>query len=522
MSKIIVQNLFFHYAEYFQTVFDDVNLTLDTDWRLGLIGRNGRGKSTFLKLLHGSLVPDKGSIIKQINTEFFPYDVNSKYKVTLDVIKECIGKLKTMEDTMEDIIDAEDKNRYQEYQDILEQYLEADGFQMESRILREINLMNLPEDILARDYEILSGGEKTRLQIIALFLRNNPYVLLDEPTNHLDMNGKKLLAEYLKQKKGFLVVSHDRSFLDEIIDHVLSINKTNIDLEKGNFTSWKENKDKKESFETRTEAKLVREMKALNNQSIMKRDWANSAESTKNDHGKYERSSGSRSAQFMMHAKRAEDRVKKNLEEKSMLLQNYETAKELEIKQKSLEGYTMLRVKDLSYGYEGNVLFSHLNFKVAVGDRIWIRGKNGSGKSTLLKLVAKHIESDCINYLDEIQISESFQDPLWKSGYVTDYVIEDNRRNQIYELCEIFDIPKESLLRPIETLSGGEMKKLDIARALVCENQLILLDEPLNFMDLYFREQLEKAILLYQPTLIFVEHDEWFGNQVATKMISLD
>lgn len=522
MSKIIIQNMYFHYAEYFQTVFEDVNLTLDTDWRLGLIGRNGRGKSTFLKLLHGTLTPDKGNIVKQVNTEFFPYEVKRKYKLTLDILKECIGSLKTMEDTMEEIIVSEDKNRYQEYQEILERYLEADGFQMESRILREINLINLPEEILTRDYETLSGGEKTRLQIIAMFLRNNSYVLLDEPTNHLDLNGKKLLAEYLKQKKGFLVVSHDRSFLDEIIDHVLSINKSNIEIERGNFTSWKENKDKKESYESRTEAKLIREIKALNNQSIMKRDWANSAESTKNDHRKFERSSGSRAAQFMMHAKRAEDRVMKNLEEKNKLLQNFEIAKELEIKQKRIEGYTLLRVKDLTFGYEGGILFSHLNFKVAVGDRLWIRGKNGSGKSTLLKLIAKHLESDCINYFDDILITESFQEPLWKSGYVTDYITEDGRRNQIYELCEIFDIPKESLLRPIETLSGGEKKKLDIARALVCENQLILLDEPLNFMDIYFREQLEKAILLYQPTLIFIEHDEWFGNRIATKIISLD
>lgn len=522
MSKIIIQNMYFHYAEYFQTVFENVNLTLDTDWRLGLIGRNGRGKSTFLKLLHGSLVPDKGNVMKQVNTEFFPYEINTNYRVTLDVLKECIGNLKTMEDTMEEIIVSEDKNRYQEYQEILEQYLEADGFQMESRILREIALMNLPEEILTRDYDLLSGGEKTRLQIIAMFLRNNSYVLLDEPTNHLDLVGKRLLAEYLKQKKGFLVVSHDRSFLDEVINHVLSINKSNIEIERGTFTSWKENKDKKENFESRTEARLVREIKALNNQSVMKRDWASSAEKTKNIHGKYERSSGSRAAQFMMHAKRAEDRVKQNLEEKSKLLQNFEVAKELEIKQKSLEGYTILRVKDLSYGYDGGVLFSHLNFKVAVGDRIWIRGKNGSGKSTLLKLIAKHLESEAINYFDEIQITESFQEPLWNFGYVADYIIEDSKRHQIYELCGLFDIPSETLLRPIETFSGGEKKKLDIARALVCDNQLILLDEPLNFMDIYFREQLEKAILQYQPTLIFIEHDEWFGNRVATKIITLD
>jgi lincosamide and streptogramin A transport system ATP-binding/permease protein len=211
--KVAINNMSFHYSDYYNLIFENVNMVLDTDWRLGLIGRNGRGKSTFFNLLMGKLVPVSGKISMDVNTEYFPYKVNEKFYKTIDVVKENIGGLKTIEDIMEDIIATNDESRYKLYSVIQEKYAELEGYEMEARILKEMADMNLEEKLAYRDFNTLSGGEKTRMMIIVLFLRKSSFVLLDEPTNHLDITGKELLADYLKKKKGFIVASQIEIFL---------------------------------------------------------------------------------------------------------------------------------------------------------------------------------------------------------------------------------------------------------------------------------------------------------------------
>lgn len=522
MSKLLINNLYYHYATYFNPIFENVNLNLDSNWKLGLIGRNGRGKTTFLKLLTGEIIPVKGNIVTDVNIEYFPYKMNETYHKTLDVIKENIAKLKSLEECMDQILHENNENRYDEYQVLFENYQLADGFNMESRIRKELNLMNLDESLLERDYETLSGGEKTKIQIIILFLRIHSYVLLDEPTNHLDIEGKAIISKYLSQKKGFLVVSHDRDFLDQVVDHVLSINKTSIELEKGNYTTWKENKDKKEAFEFRTKARLEKEIDMLSLQAKLKRTWGNSAEQTKNQHGKFERSSGSRAAQFMMHAKNAEENARRNLIEKSKLLLNYETVKEFTLEQETAEYEKLLKITNLSFGYNEKLLLDRISFSVEKGDRIWIKGKNGCGKSTLIKLISQYLLKDCIEYCPDLKITVINQEPLFKTGFVQELITKPSEWEQFKELCSYFDIEDKIFDRPIETYSDGEKRKIDITRALCSKHQLLIMDEALNYMDVYFREQLENAIIEYQPTLLFVEHDERFGRNIATKIIKLD
>jgi lincosamide and streptogramin A transport system ATP-binding/permease protein len=256
----MITEMSFSYKTFYEPIFEKVTLNLDTDWRLGLIGRNGRGKTTFLKLLHKEFLPDKGTIKMEVNTELFPYENKVTYSLTMDVIKENIGGLRTLEDNLEDM-------------DALGRYLELDGFSMESLIKKEMYRMKLAEELLYRDFSLLSEGEKTKVLLIALFLRKDTYLLLDEPTNHLDIRGKKDVAEYLKRKKGFLVVSHDRSFLDEVADHILAINKSDITLEQGNFTTWKQNKDLKDEFEARAGERLNREVRQLERHAKESRLW---------------------------------------------------------------------------------------------------------------------------------------------------------------------------------------------------------------------------------------------------------
>lgn len=522
MSKIIISEMSYHYLKYYNPIFSGVNLTIDTNWKLGLIGRNGRGKTTLLKLIQGELQPDKGQIVKSIDVEYFPYNNSSTYITTIDVIKENIGGLKTMENRMDEIIQHEDKESFHEYMEILDKYINIHGFEMEAMIKKELQLMNLDEELLDRDFCLLSGGERTKMMIIALFLKNNAFIVLDEPTDHLDSEGKSNIIEYLKKKKGFIVVSHDKTLLDESVDHILSINKSNISLEKGNYSTWKKNSDMKETFEFRTKAKLEREIASLENNAGEKRKWANIAEETKNNHDKFERSSGSRGAQFMKHAKRCEEQANKSLKYKKNLLKNYEQVQELDIKESIQEEGFLIQVKNLTFGYGKKLLFNKVSLEISRGDCIWLRGGNGAGKSTLLKIISGDIKVENIFKADDLGISQVFQEPLWQKGLVKEYIEEKKTMESFLRICSILDLDEKMLKRPIETLSKGEQRKVDVARALTKESSMLLLDEPLNYMDRLFREQLERALEQYTGTMIFVEHEEEFGQNLANRIISID
>lgn len=526
MAEIQMENVTFYYKDYYNPVFENVTLSLSTDWRLGLIGRNGRGKTTLLRLLSGALEPCGGRIQKSALAELFPYAVDKRYQVVMDVIKETAAGLKTMEDEMAALESAKDKESGDRLQGILYQYMEADGYQMESRIRREFFLMGLPECLLSRDYASLSGGEKTKVQIIVLFLRRNylrgdGLVLLDEPTNHLDREGKKVLEGYLKKKKGFIIVSHERDFLDGTVDHILSINKTSIELEKGNFSTWEANKNQKELFESRVRDKLLREVKQLERSSLESRKWAEQANKQKYAFASHARTNGTQA--YMRQAKRAEERIQRDLVRKSELLKNYERARELPLEQEAAEGILLLAVEHLSFRYGERALIEDLSFTVERGDRIWLKGENGCGKSTLLKLIMGHLtpEGGVIFRPDGIKISMAGQEAAWDKGLLKTLVADRERRRKIEALCEIFDLDGKILERPIETYSSGECKKLELARVLSEKNQMILLDEPLNYMDIYFRRQLEKAVREFEPTLLFVEHDGRFGRNVANKVIEM-
>ncbi len=525
MAKININNLTYSYKEYYQPIFADINLSIDTDWKLGLIGRNGRGKTTLLKLINSELEPDIGHISKNVNTEYFPYSIETKYTNTLDVIKENIGLLKSKEDIMDEIISSNNEKRFDEYQRILDEYVELEGFNVESSIKKEFYLMNLSESLLEQNFDTLSGGEKTKMLIIALFLRKNAFVLLDEPTNHLDEEGKQAVFNYLSQKKGFILVSHDCELLDDVVDHIISINKSDISIEKGNYSTCLDNKNMIELYEFKTKARLEREIKELEKSSEKNRKWANVANKQKNPFRPYGSNSGrgndAGGSKLMRQAKTSERTIQKNLEEKKNLLKNYETVSDLDINQNAVEDDALVTIINLSFGYSSKLLFDNFTLQIRQGDQIWLRGNNGTGKSTLLKLISGEISSKHVLYQENIKIAQSYQEPLWQKGLINQLIDDNEFKYRFFDICKILDINTLAPNKPIETYSSGEKRKIDIARALASENDLLLMDEPLNYMDTYFKEQLEKAILEYKPTLVFVEHDEIFGRNVANKVIRL-
>lgn len=242
MSLIQIKNLTFRYDNGIENIFDDVSVNLDTNWKLGLIGRNGKGKTTLLQILCGKL-NYAGKIIKNVDIDYFPFKVNEN-KLTIEVIQ--------------DFCMAEDWE-----------------------IIKELNILNFNIEALYRAYKTLSGGEKVKAMLVALFLKDNNFLLIDEPTNHLDDVSKLDVEKYLKNKKGFILVSHDRGLLNEVTDHIMAINNSNIDIIQGNYSVWKEAFDRQNNFELKQNEKLGKEIKRLENASKESKKWSNTVEKEK-------------------------------------------------------------------------------------------------------------------------------------------------------------------------------------------------------------------------------------------------
>lgn len=521
MAQISINHLSFTYKQYVNPIFQDISLQFDTDWRLGLIGRNGRGKTTLLKLLSGGLAPDRGSISKPVSMELFPYDFDLSYENALDVVLENIGGLKSMEIEMESLL-SQGEEALSRYGDVLTRYLALDGYGAQSRILKELALFQMDEALLKRPFSSLSGGEQTRLLLLALFLRPNPFVLMDEPTNHLDIAGRQALLKYLQKKQGFILVSHDRALLDGAADHIMSINKTDITIEKGNYTTFKTSMELKETYELRTRERLQREVEHLEKLAQDKRQWSGRVEGKRYPFASNARGFDSRSAALMRHAKTAERKAEKNLAEKKTLLANMEKPQRLHFVQEEAAG-SLVSLNGVCFAYGESEVLRDVTFSVQSGDIIWIRGQNGTGKSTLLRLIAGELapSKGVIARRGGLRISYAAQQGLCETGMLQDLFHSREAYGRCLQIAGLFDLTRGHLSRPVETLSSGEQKKLAIARALATDNQLLLMDEPLNFMDILFREQFFSAVKACAPTMLFVEHDEWFSSGVATSVITL-
>ena len=539
MAQIEIRDLTFYYDDFYHPVFEHLNVTLDTDWKMALVGRNGRGKITLLKLLSGSLTPTLGEIKKSGTVSYFPYLYDATFTKAMDVVKECIGGLRTVElklQTYEELFSKDyadgtipDEADNTAYYELLNRYLELDGYAMESNICKELSRMGLPMELLEQDFDTLSGGEQTCMLILALFLRKDAFVLLDEPTNHLDKGKKEHLKEYLKKKKGYIIVSHDTEFLDDVCNHILAINKADISMEQGSYSTWHKNMELKEQFELRTKEKLEHEIGQLERQSKQTRTWSNIGNKQKYPFAGNFRTNGTRA--YMRQAKAAEQHIRDNLEEKKQLLRNMEAERKLNISQGNVQRDCLLTADHVTFCYEGASApaLKDITLHIYPGDKIWLRGKNGAGKTTLLKLLAGKLHSVGIRKKGGISIAYVTQEPVHRVGNVKEYLREGLHLEEDYrktyakfkELCMLFNLPPDFERRPLETLSSGELKKVDVARTLAGNHQILFLDEPLNYMDVQFRAQLEEALFDEELTLVFVEHNEEFGKKIANKVVDI-
>ena len=495
MSMIRVKNLTFGYEGSYENVFENVNFQMDTDWKLGFTGRNGRGKTTFLKLLTGQM-QYSGSIDASVDFEYFPYSVQNPKDFAVDVIQEIAPA-------------AEDW-----------------------RIHRELSVLGA-EETLYRPFAQLSFGEQTKILLTALFLRENLFLLIDEPTNHLDIEARGTLAQYLKSKKGFILVSHDRAFLDEVIDHVLSINRADITVMRGNFTTWQQEKDREDQFELQQNENLKKDVKRLGAAARRSAEWSNRAEDRKIgfkpertekaiDRRAYE---GEKSRKMMKRAKSIESRRNDALEEKSALLNNIESADtKLQIATLRHPKDLLVEANDLSIDYGDGPIFPPLRFEILRGDRAVLQGKNGCGKSSIIKLLCGEDvpHTGTLKTASGLVVSYIPQSAEGLSGTLRDYAEHCGIDESLFKsILRKLEFQRTQFEKRMENFSEGQKKKVLIARSLCEKAHLLVWDEPLNFIDVISRMQLETLLKECAPTVIFVEHDRRFVENVATKIIRL-
>lgn len=492
MSMIDVVNLSFSYEESYDEIFENVSFQIDTDWKLGFVGRNGRGKTTFLQLLLGKY-SYSGNIHADVQFEYFPYEVADKTRDTMEIIQEICPECEDWE------------------------------------FMRELTLLDVSCDVLYRPFETLSNGEQTKALLGALFAGDNRFLLIDEPTNHLDVAAREAVGQYLQKKKGFILVSHDRELLDTCVDHILSINRTNIEVQKGNFSSWWENKKRQDEFEMAENEKLGKEIGRLQAASRRTSGWSNQVENSKfgvkNSGSKVDRGYiGHKSAKMMKRAKSLELKQQTAIENKAKLLHNIEEYDQLQIRPIPYHKQILVEGGKIEVFYGNKKVCNDISFLVNRGDRIVLNGKNGSGKSSLLKLILGEDISytGTLNIGSGLKISYVSQDTSHLKGTLADYAREYGIDDSLFKtVLRKLGFERIQFEKNMEDYSGGQKKKVLIARSLCEQAHLYIWDEPLNYIDIFSRMQIEELLLQYQPTMLFVEHDAMFRHKIANKIIEM-
>jgi lincosamide and streptogramin A transport system ATP-binding/permease protein len=490
MSLIDVSHLTFAHEGGYENIFEDVSFQLDTDWKLGFIGRNGRGKTTFLNLLLGRF-EYRGGISADVEFDGFPFEVPDGTRDTIDVLRSLRAGAEDWEFT------------------------------------RELASLELSEDALHRAFETLSDGERTKVLLAALFCGKDRFLLIDEPTNHLDMRAREIVGRYLRSKKGFILVSHDRTLLDACVDHVLSINRANIEVQRGNFTSWQENKKRRDDFERAENERLKKDIGRLEAGARRASAWSDQVESAKtgvkNSGLKPDRGYvGHMAAKAMRRSKNLERRQETLIDEKSRLLKNIDHAGNLKILPLAYHTNRLVAVEDLSLYYGEKPVCKNVTFTIERGDRVALCGRNGSGKSSVIKRILG----------EEIACTGSFHAG---SGLIVSYVPQDasflrgdlsvfSRNHGIDEslfkaILRRLDFSRTQFEKDMADYSDGQKKKALIAKSLCERAHLYVWDEPLNFIDVLSRVQIEELLLRFTPTLLFVEHDAAFCENMATKSV---
>ena len=498
-----------------EVLFDNISLQVDERDRIALVGKNGAGKSTLLKILVGEEEPTSGEINKKrdLSLSYLAQDSRFESSNTIydemlhvfDDLRKTEKTLRQMELEMGEKTGADLEKLMQDYDRLSEEFRQAGGFTYEADIRAILNGFKFDESMWQMKIEELSGGQNTRLALAKMLLEKPNLLVLDEPTNHLDIETIAWLENYLVNYSGaLLIVSHDRYFLDKVATITLDLTKHSLDRYVGNYSSFVEQKEQKLLTEAKNYEKQQKEIAALEdfvNRNLVRASTTKRAQSRRKQLEKMERldkpEAGTKSAHMTFHSDKT-------------------------------SGNVVLTVEEAAVGYDDQVLSEPINLVIRKMNAVAIVGPNGIGKSTLIKSIVGQIPfikgearfgaNVEVGYYDQTQSKltphNSVLDELWNDFKLTPEVEIRNRLGA-------FLFSGDDVKKTVGMLSGGERARLLLAKLSMENNNFLILDEPTNHLDIDSKEVLENALIDFDGTLLFVSHDRYFINRVATQVIEL-
>lgn len=499
-------------------ILSNIKLELQTRDRVALVGRNGAGKSTLLKIIAGHLSHDGGDIIKPKEVTIGYLAQNTGLESNLSIWEEMLTvfeplqlmekALRRLEEQMADPTVFENNDRYErilkEYDEIQVKFKDQGGYQYEADIRSVLHGLNFHDSSLI--ISSLSGGQKTRLALGKLLLTKPDILILDEPTNHLDIETLSWLEQYLQSYDGaILIVSHDRYFLDKVVTQVYEVSRKQIGRFQGNYSSYLDQKAANYKRDMKLYEKQQQEVANL--QDFIQRNLA--------------RASTTKQAQSRRKKLEKMEIMDRPLGDEKSATFSFEIEKQ--------SGNDVLAVDSLAVGYDGEKVSESISFRAYKGESIALVGPNGIGKSTLLKTIIKKLPalSGTIYYGTNLSIGyyDQQQAELTSNKRVLNELWDDyplKSEKEIRTVLGNFLFSGDDVLKIVSTLSGGEKARLALAKLMLEKANVLILDEPTNHLDLDSKEVLENALIDYPGTILFVSHDRYFINRIATKVLELD
>ncbi|MQS77296.1 ABC-F family ATP-binding cassette domain-containing protein, partial [Lactobacillus halodurans] len=395
----------------------------------------------------------------------------------------------------------------------------------------ELDKLQVNQEVLQQQFSTLSPGERTKVLLAILFVDESGFQLIDEPTNHLDIEGRRIVSEYLKSKKGFIVISHDKTFLNPVIDHVISINRTDVDVYKGNFDTWQENKDRQDQSELNQKDQLKKDIHRLHETAVKRENWSNQSESQKNKKHYTEKVNldkgflGHKSAKMMKKAKTATKRANEAIDEKQSLLKNIEIEEPITLNYEEVKHPDVLVTVDNLQLQHDEIKTPLVDFKVKRNDVVAVLGPNGIGKTTIFKqilgLPQPFKQSGKITVANNLKISYLPQDNELQGNIKQLAMNKKIQPEMVYSNLRKLGFERYLFEQPVENMSQGQRRKVALALSLSQKANLYFWDEPLNYLDVITRQQIIDAIKKQHPTMLLIDHDLDLIDEVSTKKVEL-
>jgi len=493
---LIVSNI--HFSIQGRTILKDVSFTVDRD-RKFIVGENGSGKTTLLDIIAGVKSPDKGSVRRPNSIGYVPQEIKEIDKTGLEVIEEGVSDIKEIEKMLEELESIGDFG--EDYSFLMEEYERLNGYSYRSEIMSLLSDFDLDEATVSKPLSMMSGGERTKCLIIKSILSKRDLLILDEPTNNLDIETIEMLEKYLLQfKGGLLIVSHDKTFINKLATHILYLDNGVIKEYPGNYDKFIRIKQIEDETLRKEREQLILYLEKQR-KFIEKFRY------------------GTRSKQALSREKMIEKiEVPEEVKEKTV---------KINIESGDIGSFKVLEVKNVSKSYNGKTILKNVNLNLVRNDRVAIIGKNGVGKTTLLKIIVG-LEKPDSGYVDigpSIELRYFPQDEfvLNSEDVLLDIMLHEGLEvGEARRYLAEFGFENEEVFKKVSELSGGEKRRLLIAKLNLVSSNFLVLDEPTNHLDIETTEALIEALKNYKGTILLVSHDRYLIKSIVHKTYTLE